>query len=224
MSELRWVTFDCFGTLVDWRHGITTAADLLYPGRGAELLEAYNRHEPVIQTETPTMRYREVMTEALRRATTDAGLELVEDNADVLAATIPYWPVFPDTRAALAELRRADWRLALLTNCDRDLIAQTERRLGVPIDAVVTAEDVGAYKPSHDHFTRFEESFGAGRDRWVHVAQSWVHDMVPAQALRIPRVWVNRHSDPRDPAIADAVMTDLNGLLETVEQVRGAAT
>jgi 2-haloacid dehalogenase len=224
MSELRWVTFDCFGTLVDWRHGITTAADLLYPGRGAELLEAYNRHEPVIQTETPGMRYREVMTEALRRATTDAGLELLEDNADVLAATIPYWPVFPDTRAALAELRRADWRLALLTNCDRDLIAQTQRRLGVPVDAVVTAEDVGAYKPSHDHFTRFERSFGASRDRWVHVAQSWVHDMVPAKALRIPRVWVNRHHDPQDPAIADAVMPDLSGLLETVEQVRGAAT
>jgi 2-haloacid dehalogenase len=224
MSELRWVTFDCFGTLVDWRHGITTAADLLYPGRGAELLEAYNRHEPVIQAEMPAMRYREVMTEALRRATADAGLELVEDNADVLAATIPYWPVFPDTRAALAELRRADWRLALLTNCDRDLIAQTQRRLGVPVDAVVTAEDVGAYKPSHDHFTRFERSLGASRDRWVHVAQSWVHDMVPAKALRIPRVWVNRHHDPRDPAIADAVMPDLNGLLETVEQVRGAAT
>jgi 2-haloacid dehalogenase len=224
MSELRWVTFDCFGTLVDWRHGITTAADLLYPGRGAELLEAYNRHEPVIQTETPAMRYREVMAEALRRATGNAGLELVEDNAGVLAATIPYWPVFPDTRAALAELRRADWRLALLTNCDRDLIAQTQRRLGVPVDAVVTAEDVGAYKPSHDHFTRFERSFGASRDRWVHVAQSWVHDMVPAKALRIPRVWVNRHHDPQDPAIADAVMPDLNGLLETVEQVRGATT
>lgn len=223
MSELRWVTFDCFGTLVDWRHGIATAAELLYPGRGAELLEAYNRHEPVIQAEAPTMRYREVMAEALRRATRDAGLDLVEDNASVLGATIPYWPVFPDTRAALDELRRADWRLALLTNCDRDLIAETQRRLGVPIDAVVTAEDVGAYKPSHDHFTRFERSFGATRDRWVHVAQSWVHDVVPASELRIPRIWVNRQRDGQDPSIADAVMPDLNGLLEAVEQVRGAA-
>jgi 2-haloacid dehalogenase len=221
MSEVRWATFDCFGTLVNWRHGIATGADLLFPGRGAELLEGYNRHEQQVQVEAPTMRYREVMAEALRRATRDAGLDLLEDDASVLGSTIPYWPVFPDTRGALGELRRADWRLALLTNCDRDLIAQTQRRLGVPIDAVVTAEDVGAYKPRHDHFTRFEKSFGATRDRWVHVAQSYVHDMVPASELRIPRVWVNRQRDTQDPSIAGAVLPDLNGLLEAVERVSG---
>jgi 2-haloacid dehalogenase len=223
MSDVRWVTFDCFGTLVDWRHGIAAGAGLLYPGRGTALLDIYNRHEPQVQREFPTMRYRDVMAEALRRSTREAGLDLLEDDASVLGSGIPYWPVFPDTRAGLAGLRRAGWRLALLTNCDRDIIAQTQRRLVVPIDAIVTAEDVGSYKPDHNHFTRFEESFGATRDRWVHVAQSYVHDLVPASELRIPRVWVNRLHETDDPSIADVVLPDLHGLVEAVEQLSSAA-
>ncbi|WP_020673708.1 haloacid dehalogenase type II [Amycolatopsis nigrescens] len=219
MSEVHWATFDCFGTLVDWRHGIATGAELLFPGRGAELLEIYNRHEPQVQREFPAMRYRHVMAEALRRTAEEAGLELLEDDASVLAAGIPYWPIFPDTRAALAELREAGWRLALLTNCDRDFIGESQRRLGVPIDAIVTAEDVGTYKPHHNHFTRFEESFGVTRDRWVHVAQSYFHDMVPARELGISRIWINRLHESDDPSIADAVLPGLHGLAETVAQV-----
>jgi 2-haloacid dehalogenase len=215
----RWATFDCFGTLVDWRHGIATGADLLFPGHGADLLARYNQHEPQVQREFPGMRYRQVLAEGLRRATSDAGLTLLDDDAAVLATGMPYWPVFPDTRAALTALRAAGWRLALLTNCDRDIIAQTQRRLGVPIDAIVTAEDVGCYKPAHAHFTRFAESFDVPRDRWVHVAQSWFHDMVPAHELGIPRVWVNRLGDGDDPSIADAVRPDLTDLVATVESV-----
>lgn len=188
MSQIRWVTFDCFGTLVDWRHGIATGAELLYPGRGAELLELYSPHERQVQRESPGLRYRLVMAEALRRTARDAGLDLLEDDASVLAAGIPYWPAFPETAAALAELRDAGWRLALLTNCDRDIIGETQRRIRTPIDVVVTAEDVGSYKPAHGHFTHFERTFGATRDNWVHVAQSYFHDMVPAAELEIPRV------------------------------------
>ncbi|GAB3476882.1 HAD family hydrolase [Amycolatopsis cihanbeyliensis] len=224
MSELRWATFDCFGTLVDWRHGIATGAELLFPGHGAELLTAYNRHEPRVQAEFPAMRYREVLAEALRRACADAGLELLADDAAVLGNGIAHWPVFADTRAALAGLREAGWRLALLTNCDRDIIGESQRRLGVPVDAVVTAEDVGCYKPRHDHFTRFERTFGVRREHWVHVAQSYLHDIVPARELNIPRVWVNRLNEGNDPAIADAVLPGLNGLAETVGRVHAAAS
>jgi 2-haloacid dehalogenase len=219
MSEIRWATFDCFGTLVDWRHGIATGAELLFPGRGADLLDHYHRHESLVQQEFPGLRYRDVLAETLRRSTRDAGLDLIEDDATVLAAGMPYWPVFPDTRAALTELRAAGWRLALLTNCDRDIIGATQRRLGVPIDAVVTAEDAGAYKPAHAHFTRFAESFGVPRDRWVHIAQSHFHDMVPANELGIPRVWINRHGATDDPSIVNAVLPDLTGLAATVESV-----
>ncbi|SFW82782.1 HAD family hydrolase [Amycolatopsis australiensis] len=222
MTELRWATFDCFGTLVDWRHGITTGLELLFPGRGAELLEIHNRIEPQVQAEKPVRRYREVLAESVRRTAAEAGLELAPDDASVLGTGLPYWPVFPDTRPALTALREAGWRIALLTNCDRDLIGETQRRLAVPIDAVVTSEDVGSYKPGHAHFERFAASFGATRDTWVHVAQSHFHDMVPAQALGIPRVWINRHGDPHDPSIADAVLPGLGDLVATVERVHGS--
>jgi len=218
----KWATFDCFGTLVDWRHGIATGADLLFPGRGAELLAGYNRHEAQVQREFPAMRYRQVLAETLRRATSEAGLTMIEDDASVLATGMPYWPVFGDTRAALAGLRAAGWRLALLTNCDRDIIAETRRRIDVPIDAVVTAEDVGSYKPAHGHFTRFAESLDVPRNRWVHVAQSWFHDMVPARELGIRRVWINRLGATDDPSIADAVRPDLTDLVATVEAVHAA--
>lgn len=223
MSGVRWATFDCFGTLVDWRHGIATGAELLFPGRGQELLELYNTHERQVQRETPAMRYGEVMAESLRRATRDAGLELSDDDASVLAATIPYWPVFPDVRQGLAELRAAGWRLALLTNCDNVFIGESQRRLGVHIDAVVTAEHVGSYKPNHNHFTQFEESFGATRDNWVHVGEGYFHDMEPAHALDIPRVWINRQGLTDDPSIVDAVLPDLTGVVEAVERVHNAA-
>jgi 2-haloacid dehalogenase len=212
----RWLTFDCFGTLIDWQHGIATSAELLWPGRGADVLDAYHRHENAVQVEQPALRYRAVMTEALRRAAADAGLPLSDDDASVLGATIPYWPLFPDTRPALAQLRDAGWQLALLTNCDRDIIGETQRRLQVPIDVVITAEDAGAYKPADNHFERFRAAFGAGSERWVHVAQGHFHDIVPAQRLGIPRVWINRTGDPSDPSLADAVLPDLTGLAATL--------
>ncbi|HEX4252131.1 MAG TPA: HAD family hydrolase [Pseudonocardia sp.] len=222
MAEVRWATFDCFGTLVDWRHGIATGAELLFPGQGRRLLEVYNRHEPQVQREAPAMRYRQVLAESLRRATHEVGLALGADDASVLATGIPYWPVFPGTAQALTELRESGWRLALLTNCDRDIIGETQRRLGVPVDAVVTAEDVGSYKPALGHFTRFAEAFGATRDTWVHVAQSYFHDMVPAHELNIPRIWVNRQGETDDPEIVDAVLPDLTDLTATVHAVHAA--
>lgn len=218
----RWATFDCFGTLVDWRHGIATGAELLFPGHGAALLAGYHRHEAHVQREFPTMRYRRVLAETLRRAVAEIGLVLGDDDSSVLATGMPYWPVFPDTRAALAGLRAAGWRLALLTNCDRDIIAHTLRRLGVAIDAVVTAEDAGTYKPAHGHFVRFAESFDVPRQNWVHVAQSWFHDMIPARALGIRRVWVNRLGEAGDSSLVDAVRPDLTDLVATVEAVFAA--
>jgi 2-haloacid dehalogenase len=212
---MKWVTFDCFGTLVDWRHGISASVELLAPGRGAAVLDAYNTHEPVVQAESPRMRYRLVLAESLRRACAQEGVPLNDDDASVLAATIPYWPVFPEVGAELGALRAAGWRLALLTNCDRDIVGETQRRLPVPFDAVVTAEDVGAYKPADAHFDRFSTAYEPGR--WVHVAQSYTHDMVPAHRLGISRVWVNRLGErPADPSILQQVLPDLGGLLATV--------
>ncbi|NRQ39699.1 HAD-IA family hydrolase [Nonomuraea sp. NN258] len=212
---MRWVTFDCYGTLIDWRHGIATAADLIAPGYGMRLLEAYNRHEPAVEAESPAMRYRQVLAESLRRACADERVPLSDDDVGVLAETLPYWPVFPDVAAELSALRADGRRLALLTNCDRDLVAQTLRRLPVRFDAIVTAEDVGSYKPAHGHFTRFREWYEP--DEWVHVAQSYVHDLVPAHELGLRRIWINRHgAEPADPSIVQDTLPGLRGLRDLI--------
>ena len=224
MGETNWATFDCFGTLIDWRHGLATSADLLFPGRGAELLERYNVHELDVEAATPTMRYRDVLAESLRRAAADLGLALSPDDATILGATIPYWPAFPEVAAELTALRAGGWRLALLTNCDRDIIGATQRRLGAVIDAVVTAEHVGAYKPALGHFRRFEESFAPAPGGWVHVAQGYDHDMVPAHGLGLPSVWINRLGEDRDESICGSVQPDLHGLLAAVERVHALAS
>jgi len=216
MASMRWVTFDCFGTLVDWRHGIRTSAELIAPGRGHVLLDAYNRHEPQVQAESPALRYRLVMAEALRRACAEEGVALHDDDAGVLAATLGHWPVFEEVGAELTAVREAGWNLALLTNCDRDLVAETLRRLPVPFQAVVTAEDSGAYKPSDAHFTTFRQAHEP--DEWVHVAQSYVHDLVPAHRLGLRRVWINRLGErPADPSIPQTVLADLRGLARTLD-------
>lgn len=216
---IKWATFDCFGTLVDWRHGISTGLELLFPGQGEALVDVCTRHEAAIQAERPAMRYRDVLAGSVRRTAAETGLDLVPDDASVLGTTIPFWPVFPDTRQALTDLRAAGWRLALLTNCDRDIIGETQRRIGVRVDAVVTSEDVGSYKPNHNHFTRFAESFDATKQNWVHVAQSYFHDITPAHELGLPTVWVNRRAGLDDPSLAHAVIPDLSDLVTTVEQV-----
>lgn len=213
----RWLTFDCFGTLIDWRHGIRTTGELLFPGHGLAFLEAYSALEAEVETEGSFRRYRAVLTETTRRAARRLSLDLKADDATALVSTIPYWPPFSDVGPALRELRRDGWKCALLTNCDRDIIALTQRRLPVPFDAVVTAEDVSAYKPNPAHFRLFQSTFGASADQWIHVAQSYFHDIRPTKELGIARIWVNRQGEPDDPSIADAVMGGLTELPAAVK-------
>lgn len=204
----RWLTFDCFGTLIDWRHGIRTTGELLFPGHGAAFLDAYIALEAEVE-EGPFKRYRAVLTETTRRAAAQLSLDLKPDDAGALVSTIPHWPPFADVGPALGELRKDGWKFALLTNCDRDIIALTQRRLPASFDAVVTAEDVSAYKPSPAHFRLFQSTFGSSADAWIHVAQSYFHDIRPTHELGITRVWVNRQGEKDDPSLADAVVGGL---------------
>ena len=208
MSD-RWLTFDCFGTLIDWRHGIGTTGELLFPGRGRDFLDAYIDLEAEVEGEGSFKRYRAVLAETTRRAAKRLSLDLKPDDATALVSTIPHWPPFDDVGPALGELRRQGWKFALLTNCDRDIIALTQRRLPAAFDAVVTAEDVSAYKPNHAHFRLFQSTFGSSADAWVHVAQSYFHDIRPTHEMGIWRVWVNRQGEKDDPSIADAVIGGL---------------
>jgi 2-haloacid dehalogenase len=211
----RWLTFDCFGTLIDWRHGISTTGELLFPGRGQDFLEAYIDLEAEVE-KGAFKRYRAILTETARRASRQLGLDLKPDDASALVSTIPHWPPFADVGRALGAMRKDGWRLALLTNCDRDLIAQTQRRLPVPFDAVVTAEDVSSYKPNHAHFKLFQSTFGSSAAVWIHVAQSYFHDIRPTHELGITRIWVNRQGEKDDPSLADAVIAGLSELPDTV--------
>ena len=215
----RWLTFDCFGTLIDWRHGIRTTGELLFPGRGAEFLDSYATTEAEVETEGSFRRYRAVLTETVRRVAQRLSLDLKPDDATALVSTIPYWPAFADVGPALGALRREGWKLALLTNCDRDIIALTQRRLPASFDAVVTAEDVAAYKPNPAHFLLFKSTFGASAEAWIHVAQSYFHDIRPASELGIRRIWVNRQGEPDDPSLADAVVPGLADLPDTVRRL-----
>ena len=215
----RWLTFDCFGTLIDWRHGIRTTGELLFPGHGPAFLDSYAPIEAEVESEGSFHRYRAVLTETTRRVARHLSLDLKADDATALVSTIPYWPPFADVGPALGELRKEGWRLALLTNCDRDIIALTQRRLPVPFDAVVTAEDVSAYKPNHAHFLLFQSTFGASADVWIHVAQSYFHDIKPTSELGIRRIWVNRQGEKDDPSLADAVVSNLSELPEAVRRI-----
>jgi len=205
----RWLTFDCFGTLIDWRHGIRTTGELLFPGRGDDFLDAYITVEAEVESEASFKRYRAVLAETSRRAARQLGVDLKADDSTALVDTIPHWPPFADVGSALAELRKAGWKFALLTNCDRDLIALTQRRLPASFDAVVTAEDVSAYKPNHAHFKLFQSTFGSSAEAWIHVAQSYFHDIRPTHELGITRIWVNRQGEKEDPSLADAVIGGL---------------
>jgi 2-haloacid dehalogenase len=215
----RWLTFDCFGTLIDWRHGIRTTGELLFPGRGAEFLDAYIPLEAEVENETSFKRYRAVLAETSRRAARQLGVDLKADDSTALVDTIPHWPPFGDVGPALAELRKEGWKLALLTNCDRDLIALTQRRLPASFDAVVTAEDVSAYKPNPAHFKLFQSTFGSSAGAWIHVAQSYFHDIKPTHELGITRIWVNRQGEKDDPSLADAVIAGLADLPNAVARL-----
>jgi 2-haloacid dehalogenase len=208
----RWLTFDCFGTLIDWRHGIQTTGELIFPGHGARFLDVYIPLEAEVESEGSFKRYRAVLTETTRRAARQLGLDLKPDDATALVSTIPYWPPFADVGPALAELRKQGWKLALLTNCDRDIIALTQRRLPAAFDAVVTAEDVSAYKPDPAHFRLFQSTFGSSASAWIHVAQSYFHDIRPTHDLGISRIWVNRQGEKDDPSLADTVIRGLDQL------------
>ena len=188
----RWATFDCYGTLVDWNTGIGRELVRLLGGDEAELLTRYHDLEPEVQAENPEMPYREVMARVLAALARERGVDVTGDERDALGRSLPSWPVFPEVPDSLNEMRRRGWRLAALTNSDPDLIAASVDAMGVPFDELVPAGEIGSYKPAHRHWEVFFERTGADRSRYVHVAQSHFHDIVPADELGLPSIWINR--------------------------------
>jgi 2-haloacid dehalogenase len=217
----RWVTFDCFGTLVDWHTGFSTVLRTIAGDRLPELLEAYHRHERIAEQDRPHRPYRNVLETALRSAASDLQVAITPEQATALPQNWGSLPVFPDVEPELAALRNMGVRLAVLTNCDRDLFAQTQRAFRQPFDLVITAEDVQDYKPAPTHFRRFFRVSGVDRNDWVHVACSYFHDIEPTKDLGVKRVWIDRDRTGEDPAAADIWLPNAVGLAGQVRRLFG---
>lgn len=193
------ITFDCYGTLIDWEGGIIAAfqqeAARLGAGLDAEaVIAAYHAEEPAVES-TSYRTYREVLAETARGVAARLGLAIEPERATFLAESLPRWQPFADTNAALERLA-ARYGLGLLSNVDDDLLALTRRHFTVDFDLLVTAQQVGSYKPAHGHFIEARQR--KGEARWLHAAQSYFHDVVPARALGIPVAWVNRKRERPD--------------------------
>jgi 2-haloacid dehalogenase len=214
----RWATFDCYGTLIDWNAGITGVLEQLWGVEQApKLLERYHELEPEIQAEQYRS-YAEVLTMTLEALAREVGFGIPEGESGLLVQSLPKWPPFEEVPASLTEVRRRGWKLAILSNSDRDLIEASMRRLGVPFDLAIVAEDVHSYKPAHGHWERFYEITTADRKHHVHVAQSHFHDIVPANELELTSVWVNRRGEQGDPPPTREI-PDLTPLPDTLDEL-----
>jgi 2-haloacid dehalogenase len=213
--SIQWVTFDCYGTLIDWEGGITDALLPLLPARidRNELARRYIRAEALVEAEAYRP-YRDVLDEAGARVLVSLGVEALSP----LPGSLPSWRPFAEVPAALAELRRRGRRIAILSNVDRDLIASSIAQLGIEPDLVITAQDCGSYKPATRHWRTFSERSGAGPDHTVHVGASQYHDMRPAAALGYRTVFVDRHGEQLETT-PTRVVPDLASLVDVIDEL-----
>ena len=211
------ITFDCYGTLIDWEGGISAAfmeaaaEDGVHLGR-EEILAAHAEIEPRVQAEG-FRTYRDVLTETARRMALDFGWAIDHPRARFLPESLPEWKIFDDTNAALRRLREAGCRLGILSNVDDDLLRATMRQFDCEFELIVTAQQVRSYKPAQAHFLTAREAIG--EDRWLHAAQSWFHDIVPSTRLGIPNAWINRKAEPsHEDGEPEYEFSDLTGLAD----------
>jgi 2-haloacid dehalogenase len=195
LAQFRILTFDCYGTLIDWETGILTGLRRVLDAHGVgggdeALLATYARFEAAAEA-GPYLPYREVLARAVRGVCASLACQPTEAEVTAFAESVGDWPAFPDSPAALASLAE-HFRLGVITNCDTDLFARSNERLGVRFEWVITAEQLGSYKPDPRNFELARAQIGGPPEQHLHVAQSLFHDHVPAQALGLSTAWINR--------------------------------
>ena len=218
MSSFEVLTFDCYGTLIDWETGLLTALGE-HVGPSEAVLEAFARHEAALEA-GPYRTYKEVLEGCLRGLGEEFGFPVSDDAARAFGQSVRDWPAFPDSAASLQRLKQ-HFKLAVITNCDDDLFAASNAKLGVDFDWIITAEQARGYKPRPENFEFAFERIGLPRERILHVAQSLYHDHVPAKALGLTTVWIDRRGDragagatlPAD-AQPDLTLPDLKSLAD----------
>lgn len=217
LSRFDTISFDCYGTLIDWESGILAALRpwrdrQAAPPTDAALLAAFGANERAVQSATPGLIYPQVLAEVLRRMSRDLGAEVSEDDAAAFGASVPDWPAFDDSHDALTRLA-ARFRLYVLSNVDRASFAGSQDRLGVTFTGVVTAQDVGAYKPDPRNFVAMiakVEADGGTKAQHLHVGEALHHDVAPGQAAGLPVVWIDRRAgQDRDTRASGPERTDV---------------
>jgi 2-haloacid dehalogenase len=196
-SRFTTISFDCYGTLIDWESGILPVVRAVLASHGqslpdAALLELYGEFEAQAER-GPYQSYRDVLQAVVRAFANRLHFEASSGEIRSLAESVPAWPPFPDTVQALRELRK-HYKLVVISNIDDDLFAETRKHLGVEVDGVITAQQAKSYKPSINNFQIALRMLALSPDRLLHAAQSIYHDVVPARSLGIATVWVNRKS------------------------------
>ena len=202
LTDFDALSFDCYGTLIDWEAGIAAVLGPWARSRGLDsgdeaLLTAYSGHEARAEAEHPADPYPLILARSLRDLGRELGARVTDQDAQRLAGSVPDWPPFPDSRAALAALAER-YRLIILSNVDNESFAASNRWLGVRFTSVLTAQDIGSYKPSPRNFAALLAEagrLGVPPARLLHVAQSLFHDHVPARQAGLATVWINRRHD-----------------------------
>jgi 2-haloacid dehalogenase len=217
MSEFSLLTLDCYGTLIDWKRGMQNALEGLVTKHNLDLdieslADRYIEIELNIEQQG-YRKYREILALGVRKLFEEKGVKLDSDEAGIFADTIRKWPPFEETTEVLRILKKA-FKLAILSNIDEDLIKDSIRLMGVEFDAVITAEQVKSYKPSSGHWEKIMDEFQFPRERILHVAASYIHDIVPAKELGFRAAWINRENEkPRGKTKPDFEFKDLRPLV-----------
>lgn len=199
LTDFDALSFDCYGTLIDWEHGLREGlqkvAALQSPSLDVDaLLESYGDAEAEVERSNPGMLYPQVIAESVARAGNAHGTDVPPELGLEIGTSVPDWPAFPDSAEALERLSQR-YKLIILSNVDRTSFAGSNKRLGVTFDAILTAEDIRSYKPDPRNFEALLEQvqgMGISRDKLLHVAQSLFHDHVPAKAAGLSTVWIDR--------------------------------
>jgi 2-haloalkanoic acid dehalogenase type II len=219
-STVEWITFDCYGTLIDWEGGVADALSpfLPPPVDRAALAARYIMVEAEVEHESYRP-YRDVLAVASARLLETLGHPLPRGRERVLPESLALWRPFPEVPEALRALRDQGYRLAILSNVDRALLASSIVHLGIQPDLAITAEDCGSYKPAAGHWSRFQALSGAGPGRTIHVAASLFHDIVPATSFGYRTVFVNRHGAPVKDATPTRTVRDLRDIPSVIDEI-----
>jgi 2-haloacid dehalogenase len=221
-KSITLLSFDCYGTLIDWEQGIADAIADLCDRHGVicgrdQILELYGRCEAAEESSVYRP-YREILRSVSRRMANEFGIQPTKAEHLLLENSLANWQPFDDTVEALKKLK-SKYRLAIISNIDNDLFEGSAKQLQVPFDFVITAAQVKAYKPSITVFEQAQARMGIKKANWLHVAQSKFHDIAPTNRIGLQSVWINRrHSQPGDgatpesPAVPTLELPDLASL------------